>query len=89
MRLFPSGGDYGSNQGCKPYPFAQCEHHTNGTHYKPCPADIYPTDKCSTQCEAGKKFLNTLEINEMFIIIFTYQGKPKVTFKVCKKVPVI
>jgi cathepsin B len=52
-RGYVTGGDYGSNQGCKPYPFAQCEHHTNGTHYKPCPADIYPTDKCLTQCEDG------------------------------------
>ncbi|CAI4222932.1 unnamed protein product [Auanema sp. JU1783] len=48
-----SGGAYGSNVGCKPYPFPPCEHHDNATRYKPCPSDLYPTDQCSHSCESG------------------------------------
>ncbi|CAJ0929405.1 unnamed protein product, partial [Mesorhabditis belari] len=50
-----TGGNYTSKYGCMPYPFAPCEHHTDATHYKPCPADIYPTPKCSKSCAAGWK----------------------------------
>nr|AFM37365.1 cathepsin B2 [Dictyocaulus viviparus] len=48
-----SGGSYTSKSGCKPYPFPPCEHHTNGTHYHPCPKDLYPTNTCEHKCQSG------------------------------------
>ncbi|CAJ0581997.1 unnamed protein product, partial [Mesorhabditis spiculigera] len=48
-----TGGSYQSKSGCMPYPFAPCEHHTNATHYQPCPGQIYPTPKCQKQCQSG------------------------------------
>ncbi|WKY09826.1 hypothetical protein Q1695_002297 [Nippostrongylus brasiliensis] len=48
-----SGGNYTSKAGCKPYPYAPCEHHNNATHYQPCPSDIYPTNTCEHSCQSG------------------------------------
>uniref|UniRef100_A0A1I7UBU8 Pept_C1 domain-containing protein n=1 Tax=Caenorhabditis tropicalis TaxID=1561998 RepID=A0A1I7UBU8_9PELO len=50
---YVTGGSYQEKTGCKPYPYPPCEHHVNGTHYKPCPSDMYPTDKCERSCQAG------------------------------------
>nr|XP_022913411.1 cathepsin B [Onthophagus taurus] len=44
-----SGGNYGSNQGCRPYEIAPCEHHVNGTR-PPCSAEG-KTPKCTKQCQ--------------------------------------
>lgn len=46
-----SGGNYNTDQGCRPYTVASCEHHTNGT-LPPC-GDIVHTPKCEKQCEKG------------------------------------
>uniref|UniRef100_A0A0N4UYS5 Pept_C1 domain-containing protein n=1 Tax=Enterobius vermicularis TaxID=51028 RepID=A0A0N4UYS5_ENTVE len=48
-----TGSNFSMNQGCKPYPFPPCEHHSNKTHYKPCQHDLFPTPKCSKQCIDG------------------------------------
>jgi len=48
-----TGGQYGTKEGCKPYPFPQCEHHVNGTHYPPCPSAEYPTPRCVRMCQTG------------------------------------
>ncbi|CAI5451388.1 unnamed protein product [Caenorhabditis angaria] len=50
---YVTGGNYTEKTGCKPYPYPPCEHHNNATHYKPCPDDLYPTDKCAHTCQAG------------------------------------
>jgi len=44
-----TGGQYGTNQGCRPYTIAPCEHHVNGTR-QPCTGEG-PTPKCTKQCE--------------------------------------
>ncbi|KAF5296019.1 hypothetical protein FQR65_LT10322 [Abscondita terminalis] len=44
-----SGGQYNSNQGCRPYEIAPCEHHVNGTR-PPCD-DSGSTPKCVQSCE--------------------------------------
>jgi cathepsin B len=48
-----TGGSYSSKAGCKPYPFAECEHHNNATTYKPCPSKLYSTPKCTRECQKG------------------------------------
>jgi cathepsin B len=48
-----TGGQYTTHDGCKPYPLAPCEHHTNGTHYPPCSSEEAPTPKCQKQCQSG------------------------------------
>ncbi|KIH52737.1 papain family cysteine protease [Ancylostoma duodenale] len=48
-----TGSNYTMKAGCKPYPYAPCEHHDNATRYQPCPSDIYPTNKCEHSCQAG------------------------------------
>lgn len=48
-----TGSNYTMKQGCKPYPFPQCEHHSNKTHFPPCKHDLYPTPKCEKQCQDG------------------------------------
>lgn len=43
-----TGGNYQSNQGCKPYSIAECEHHVNGTR-PPCQGESH-TPKCKNTC---------------------------------------
>jgi len=49
-----SGGSYNSNQGCRPYEIAPCEHHVNGSRPS-CDASEGHTPKCVHQCEASYK----------------------------------
>uniref|UniRef100_A0A0N5AM46 Pept_C1 domain-containing protein n=1 Tax=Syphacia muris TaxID=451379 RepID=A0A0N5AM46_9BILA len=48
-----TGSNYTLKEGCKPYPFPPCEHHSNKTHYKPCEHDLFPTPKCVKSCVEG------------------------------------
>lgn len=45
-----SGGPYGSDQGCRPYEIAPCEHHVNGTR-PPCNGEEGKTPKCDQKCQ--------------------------------------
>ncbi|KAL3309315.1 hypothetical protein Ciccas_012139 [Cichlidogyrus casuarinus] len=47
-----TGGDYGSEKGCWPYPFPPCEHHVICPR-PPCAGDLYPTPKCTKTCRGG------------------------------------
>ena len=47
-----SGGNYGSNQGCRPYEIPPCEHHINGSR-PACDGEGGKTPKCVKQCEGG------------------------------------
>ncbi|XP_064462542.1 cathepsin B-like isoform X2 [Ornithodoros turicata] len=46
-----TGGNYGSNEGCLPYPVKPCDHHVNGT-LGPCGKDP-PTPRCVHVCRRG------------------------------------
>jgi len=46
-----SGSGYVADQGCSPYPFAPCEHHSKKTKYPACPSDIYDTPNCKSKCQ--------------------------------------
>lgn len=46
-----SGGQYGTNEGCRPYSIKPCEHHVNGSRM-PCSGEG-PTPKCTRRCEQG------------------------------------
>lgn len=46
-----TGGNYGTNEGCMPYPIKSCDHHINGT-LGPCGEDP-PTPKCVRMCRKG------------------------------------
>ncbi|CAJ0935068.1 unnamed protein product, partial [Mesorhabditis belari] len=48
-----TGSNYTAKQGCKPYPFPPCEHHSNKTHYDPCKHDLFPTPRCERTCQDG------------------------------------
>ncbi|GAB6019818.1 hypothetical protein CHUAL_001359 [Chamberlinius hualienensis] len=48
---FVTGGNFNTNEGCKPYSFPECEHHMNGTR-PPC-EDSLPTPTCKEQCIPG------------------------------------
>uniref|UniRef100_A0A183VGG9 Pept_C1 domain-containing protein n=1 Tax=Toxocara canis TaxID=6265 RepID=A0A183VGG9_TOXCA len=48
-----TGSNFTIKEGCKPYPFPPCEHHSNKTHYEPCKHDLYPTPKCERKCVDG------------------------------------
>ncbi|XP_039276659.1 cathepsin B [Nilaparvata lugens] len=45
-----SGGDYDSNDGCKPYSFAPCEHHMEGSRPQCDSFGDLPTPGCSFKC---------------------------------------
>lgn len=45
-----SGGPFGSNQGCRPYEIAPCEHHVNGTR-PACNGEEGTTPKCKRECQ--------------------------------------
>jgi len=47
-----TGGQFGTKQGCEPYPLAPCSHHVNGS-YPACAAEEYDTPKCEKKCEEG------------------------------------
>ena len=49
-----SGGPYGSDQGCRPYEIAPCEHHVNGTR-PACDASEGHTPKCNKECQSSYK----------------------------------
>ncbi|CAG9830174.1 unnamed protein product [Diabrotica balteata] len=46
----PTGGLYGSNQGCQPYSLQPCEHHSNGTKVQ-CSTLDYETPSCRDTCD--------------------------------------
>ncbi|KAI1717021.1 papain family cysteine protease domain-containing protein [Ditylenchus destructor] len=47
-----TGSNHTANQGCIPYPFPPCEHHTNKTEYPKCPSlPDYETPKCEKKCQ--------------------------------------
>jgi cathepsin B len=46
-----TGGNYNSNQGCRPYTIPSCEHHVNGS-LPPCSGEG-KTPRCSKSCESG------------------------------------
>lgn len=48
-----TGSNYTIQQGCRPYPFPPCEHHSNKTHYQPCRHELYPTPKCEDKCQVS------------------------------------
>lgn len=47
-----SGGPFGSDQGCRPYEIAPCEHHVNGTRPS-CNGEEGKTPKCVKQCQTS------------------------------------
>ncbi|XP_034232264.1 cathepsin B-like [Thrips palmi] len=47
-----SGGNYNSNEGCRPYSIAACEHHVNGSR-PACGGEEGDTPACTKQCEAS------------------------------------
>ncbi len=53
-----TGGNYTMPTGCQPYPLPPCEHHVNGSHYRPCPHQEYPTPQCQMSCQPayGKSY---------------------------------
>ncbi|KAH7697876.1 CRE-CPR-6 protein [Aphelenchoides avenae] len=50
-----TGSNYTAKEGCRPYPFAPCEHHINATHYPKCPKGEYPTPNCEKKCQGSYK----------------------------------
>ncbi|KRZ07605.1 Cathepsin B-like cysteine proteinase 6 [Trichinella zimbabwensis] len=49
-----TGGNYTTHDGCRPYPFAPCNHHSNGT-LGPCSHDLEPTPICKRACQSTYK----------------------------------
>lgn len=47
-----SGGNYNSNQGCRPYEIPTCAHHHSGNK-TPCSHVPLPTPKCVTSCKSS------------------------------------
>ncbi|CAG9864170.1 unnamed protein product [Phyllotreta striolata] len=47
-----SGGQYGTQQGCRPYEIPPCEHHTSGTR-PPCDGHMSNTPRCLQKCESS------------------------------------
>ncbi|CAJ0609717.1 unnamed protein product [Cylicocyclus nassatus] len=48
-----SGGPYGAQNACKPYPFFPCGHHKGQRYYGECPPYGYETPKCRYECQSG------------------------------------
>lgn len=57
-----SGGNYNSNQGCRPYSIQACEHHVNGS-LPPC-GPSQDTPACEQKCE--KSFNDTYKHDKHF-----------------------
>jgi len=50
-----TGSGYTLDQGCQPYPFPVCEHHSDKKKYPACQKDLYDTPKCKKQCQSSYK----------------------------------
>jgi len=46
-----TGSDNPEHEGCLPYPFKPCEHHTNKTTYPQCQKGYYDTPDCKQKCQ--------------------------------------
>eukprot|EP01007_Sphenomonas_quadrangularis_P001325 NODE_2256_length_642_cov_211.664418_g1909_i0.p1 GENE.NODE_2256_length_642_cov_211.664418_g1909_i0~~NODE_2256_length_642_cov_211.664418_g1909_i0.p1 ORF type:complete len:176 (+),score=43.43 NODE_2256_length_642_cov_211.664418_g1909_i0:25-528(+) len=53
---------------CYPYPFPPCEHHSNGSHYKPCPSSEYDTPSCPSTCADGSDFSLPLKAEKVYSV---------------------
>lgn len=47
-----TGGNYTTHDGCRPYPFPPCEHHTTGS-LPPCSSSEQKTPKCDRTCQSS------------------------------------
>ncbi|KAL3310141.1 hypothetical protein Ciccas_011297 [Cichlidogyrus casuarinus] len=71
-----TGGDYGSEQGCKPYLLPPCEHHTNGSRIS-CDAFDSPTPQCTSTCRIGydKHYHEDMTYStETYVILYSELG---------------
>ncbi|KAI1713141.1 papain family cysteine protease domain-containing protein [Ditylenchus destructor] len=51
-----TGSNYTAKQGCRPYTFPPCEHHTNVTEYPQCTSlPDYKAPKCEKKCQESYK----------------------------------
>jgi len=48
-----SGGNYNSNQGCRPYSIAACEHHVDGGSRPACGGEEGSTPACTKKCQSS------------------------------------
>lgn len=48
-----TGSNFTDKAGCKPYPFKNCEHHTDAKTYPPCGGAMERTPRCQKSCQTG------------------------------------
>lgn len=61
-----SGGNFNSNEGCRPFTLPTCEHHVVGP-FGPCPDEDEPLPACTKQCISsfGRSYKSDLHFGEL------------------------
>ena len=81
-----TGGNYHSNDGCKPYSIAECEHHTNGTR-PPCQGESH-TPKCAKQCTNSDYNVQYGNDKSKGNSVYTLKSAEQIQMEIAKNGPV-
>jgi len=81
-----SGGNYQTNEGCKPYTIAECEHHVNGTR-PPCQGESH-TPKCKKVCTNSGYNVTYTQDKNFGKSVFTYKSESQIQQEIMTNGPV-
>ncbi|VDP82328.1 unnamed protein product [Echinostoma caproni] len=63
-----TGGSLEDAQGCQPYPFPKCNHHSEHSKYQDCAEDLYETPICMKTCQPS--FNRTYREDKVYVMRF-------------------
>lgn len=81
-----TGGNYNTNEGCKPYSVAECEHHVNGTR-PPCQGET-KTPKCAKQCTNNDYTVDYTNDKSKGQSVYTLKSEEQIQLEIMKNGPV-
>ncbi|XGW24175.1 hypothetical protein V3C99_005961 [Haemonchus contortus] len=85
-----SGGQYGTENVCKPYVFHPCGRHQGQKYYGECPKHMYKTPVCKRYCQYGygKRYENDKFYAKAVYGIFSFEPVRAIQTNIMKKGPV-
>lgn len=81
-----TGGNYNTNEGCKPYSIAECEHHTTGQR-PPCQGESH-TPKCKSACSNANYNLTYDKDKTHGQSVYTVKSEDQIKLELMKSGPV-
>lgn len=81
-----TGGNYNTNEGCKPYSIAECEHHSNGTR-PPCQGESH-TPHCTKTCTNSDYTVKYDNDKSKGQSVYTIKSEEQIQTEIAKNGPV-